>query len=411
MNATTTNTTTTTTNAEVSHFTLLYRQMVGLLATHATALALAAKAPRSSHDEDDQQNPDKLPPTSSDYEGATAAAITLQKPSYLPSYQVVQHLFQGKGRHPGYVPVSLVSQQLLDTRRTHQQSPSSLLVRDNPLSTGSNAGNYRDDVFLPCCYNCGWPLQPGYNGTSLRLVRTTQPRVIVTRSKRRRASRKLSQWHRRHQQLHQTSQKRPSRTGVVSSSSSSPPPPPPLDKSASSNLGIFCSDPTAPVNAAQFKNALVIQCGICGSKGTLPGLARKKLPAPPPPPSREKNPKRRPSFGASAASKKKRTTLLQAPPTRLVRPTTTGPPAGDRDCDDDFLRLPPPPPLPHHNNPPRHQPALRALGSGAPSQQPSQSSQPQQQRVLLSRSAAKKQHKNNPRKSNKLMDFLSSLND
>jgi hypothetical protein len=160
---------------------------------------------------------------------ATSAELTEKghnsaSPEPLISKVVAQHIMQS-GRHAGYVPANFH----LGHDRKADDEESSSNARSAP-------------VYLPCCRECGAPLQPGYAGTTVRLESAGNE----TRAQRRRNSKLASK-------------------------------PTPSHKQASqpSLLAEFCQrDPSLiPKNV---RNYLSIRCGVCRAQSYAPGLDRRK---------------------------------------------------------------------------------------------------------------------------------------
>ncbi|GKY99492.1 hypothetical protein MPSEU_000903400 [Mayamaea pseudoterrestris] len=93
--------------------------------------------------------------------------------SLLPSMQVAQYLLDNG--HPGFIPAKLHTE---------------LMSRQGDESITSETINKADntvEVYLPCCKQCGAVLQPGHDGTRVRVM----AELRASRTRRRRAQAKL----------------------------------------------------------------------------------------------------------------------------------------------------------------------------------------------------------------------------
>lgn len=222
--------------------------------------------------------------------------------SILPSQLVASHMMRND--HPGLVPFRLIQDVLFASTNKQEEE----IKPDHPF-TGSDDSdsNY---CYLPCCRNCGAALQPGWNGTSLRLessasaffsssclgavssasVATEKSKTIprqLSKVERRRLARKRHRARKQcqkiimqmqqQQQKQRQQRKQPSRNAIITS------PNPPHNI-----LPQHSFFPVGPPNVklrSCYKNWLVLTCGFCGTPTVIPGAlvaTRQKKPPPDP---------------------------------------------------------------------------------------------------------------------------------
>jgi hypothetical protein len=146
---------------------------------------------------------------------ATAAAKVGDK-NNLPSRQVAQYLLVN---HPGYIPASMYA-------AFHNMNPSiDATISETALS----------NIFVPCCRNCGAAIQPGLDGTTVRVVANKKPKKQKQK--------------------------------------------PVANEEKYSNLYRFCNNNnnTSTTMRNDDKNYWLVSCGSCGEHVQIPtGIVRKK---------------------------------------------------------------------------------------------------------------------------------------
>jgi len=226
-----------------------------------------------------------------------------------PSQLVSQHMLWN---HPGYVPMSLLltetskdrnhSNQHVETTTLSNHTNSSNLSKTNQTAnviiaktkkkaTSTIMSDQRSEVYLPCCLDCGAALQPGYQGTTVRLksVASSNFTVRVSRTQRRRMDRRRSKLERISlvaSQANRNKKKKQTASSNVNNSGSS--------NNAllqGSNLMEFLKQqcqqrpPRDGYSQNQFadcRNYITMTCGSCGSTTQIPGIRKKKDGVPPP---------------------------------------------------------------------------------------------------------------------------------
>ena len=147
----------------------------------------------------------------------------------LPSRIVAQHMLVS---HPGYVPVSLLLNQMGDDNDNAE------------VFSPAAAAKKESTIFLPTCCECGAALQPGWEGTQVRL----KP-IKRTRTQRRRASRQSAKSLRK---------KKAEASKAIS------------------NLGEYCQQADKKKIPLGCRNYLSIKCGACGDQSIVPGIRKQR---------------------------------------------------------------------------------------------------------------------------------------
>lgn len=221
-----------------------------------------------------------------------------------PSQLVSQHMLWN---HPGYVPVSLLLTGTSKDRKTtalSNHTNSSNLSKTNQTanviiartkkkatSTTTTMSDQQSVVYLPCCLDCGTALQPGYQGTTVRLksVESSSFTVRVSRTQRRRMARRRSKRERMSLVTSQANRNKKKKLTVSSN----------FNNSGSSNDALLqgsnlmeflkqqCQQrpPRDGYSQNQFadcRNYITMTCGSCGSTTQIPGIRKKKNDVPPP---------------------------------------------------------------------------------------------------------------------------------
>ena len=264
-----------------------YRQRISLLAAQATAFARAAT--NSLIDQKPQKDDDQS------LEKGRCVRVDVKKSrsnhfqtnnhhliSFLPSQLVARHMMRND--HPSLVPFHVIQDVLFSNANKKEEE-----IKTDQPSTGSddNDSNY----YLACCKNCGAALQPGWNGTTLRLESSvstssssscfgsispssssaalTNSKIIpkhLTKVQRRRLARKRhtarKQCQKRLLLQQQQRKQQPGSAGTTSSHQPHNIVPP---------HGCFPMGPSSVKLRFFYKNWLVLTCGSCAAPTVVPG--------------------------------------------------------------------------------------------------------------------------------------------
>lgn len=167
--------------------TTAYRQMACLLASRFTADAAAAAGERG-------RKRGNSSATAGSESAGDAKKKRKQLPPLLPSLLVAQNVLDGQQFAAISRKAALLALDAADRREA------STTFLQEPEAAGRRAAHRREEkdrggndnspgVWFPCCTNCGGILQPGYGGTTVRLVSNN---INKGSRKRKRRSKKMT---------------------------------------------------------------------------------------------------------------------------------------------------------------------------------------------------------------------------